>query len=630
MRQRLHAAPRGRKRLRPVGVLLFTCGFLLASVTAAFAYFTVGVINRSPFALTEASSLSAPSGARAVVDGSAAITIDWRLPSQQLAGARYRVIRTTGAESPVVVCTVRATVSTCADSGLTPDTTYDYAIMAVLGSNWQSTPIRTAATTAISQLRIGLSPAPYTAGKRITIPTVTAMTGGRIDTSYTGAKTIDWSGLGRSPSGRAPLYPTRTLRFVNGVAQADSAFMDYAAGTGTLTAADAHDPGMAGSVVFAIGSARPGLLAITAPPAPIAAGGTVSLGVTIEDAYGNTVATGPGSTDSIRVSLSPGSFHAGATTKAAVGGLASFSGLQIETAGTYTITAVDTSQRSVKRATTKPFSVYPAKLVITSKALSGPSAATLDIGPVTVERETAGGEGTTQGSLVAKLSSNPSAGATFGADRFGDRAETDVTFAPGESTVTFWFGDTRAGTVIISVSAPDYLQAAQSEQITGGSLDVSLSSSAASAGNGTRTLTLATIRPTGASFTTGDDVVTMTNIGTAPVEDLTARFASTSPDSALARGLSICLVSAGYVIYNGPFPQALGTWAILGDMAAGTSDTYTLNIYAGDETTPCGAVSTGGDRAEPGTSTANGLNPGAVGETVSTRITVGYSGEGSA
>src|SRR5438132_11213921 len=65
------------------------------------------------------------------------------------------------------------------------------------------------------------------------------------------------------------------------------------------------------------------------------AGGTVSLGVTVEDQFGNPITTGnTGSTDTISVALSSQSFAAGTTSVVAANGVASFSGLQINsTAG---------------------------------------------------------------------------------------------------------------------------------------------------------------------------------------------------------------------------------------------------------------------------------------------------------
>jgi hypothetical protein len=92
----------------------------------------------------------------------------------------------------------------------------------------------------------------------------------------------------------------------------------------------------------------------------------------------------------------------------------------------------------------------------------------------------------------------------------------------------------------------------------------------------------------------------------------------------LATQLSICEVTSGYVLYNGPLPEALDTEAIVGSIAAGGSDTYILNVYAGAERTACGDATTG--PAVSGTSTAPGLSLSAPGVsiTITTTVGIGY------
>ena len=64
------------------------------------------------------------------------------------------------------------------------------------------------------------------------------------------------------------------------------------------------------------------LVVTSQPSSAITAGGTVSVGVTIQDAFGNAITTGnTGSTDTLAVALSSGSFAAGTTSVAAVNGV---------------------------------------------------------------------------------------------------------------------------------------------------------------------------------------------------------------------------------------------------------------------------------------------------------------------
>jgi len=171
------------------------------------------------------------------------------------------------------------------------------------------------------------------------------------------------------------------------------------------------------------------------------------------------------------------------------------------------------------------------------------------------------------------------------------------------------------------------VQTTSHQTITVGTLgtpDVVLSSPGASAGNGTKDLTLSAVSPTGPSFTTGDEVVTITNKATFSASAITQTLATANSSSDLAKQLSICEVTSGYVLYNGPLPEALDTEAIVGSIAARGSDTYILNVYAGAERTACGAVKTG--PAVPGTSTAPGLSLPArgVGITITTTVGIGY------
>ena len=70
---------------------------------------------------------------------------------------------------------------------------------------------------------------------------------------------------------------------------------------------------------------------------------------TVEDTFGNTITTGnTGSTDNVKVTphLREPRFlqRTELTSVAALNGVANFSGLQMNTAGNYTITASDTTQ----------------------------------------------------------------------------------------------------------------------------------------------------------------------------------------------------------------------------------------------------------------------------------------------
>ncbi len=196
---------------------------------------------------------------------------------------------------------------------------------------------------------------------------------------YAGSLAVTFSGPSNSPapSNKAPSYPA-SLTFTNGSATASITL--YAVESPQLTVAAAGaTSGTSGT--FAVIPGPENTLGIVAQPSSTTAGGTVTISVAVRDQYSNQITTGnTGSTDTISVALSSGNFAGGTTTVAASNGLAGFSNLQINTAGSnYTITATDLTHTSVTAATTNSFAVSPAaenKLVVTTQPPSSVAAGT--------------------------------------------------------------------------------------------------------------------------------------------------------------------------------------------------------------------------------------------------------------
>ncbi len=147
---------------------------------------------------------------------------------------------------------------------------------------------------------------------------------------------------------------TTSVAATNGVASF-SGLQITNAGNLTITASDTSRAGVTTATTnpITVSPAVTSQLVISTQPAgSITAGGTVGLGVTLEDQFNNVVSSGTGSNDTISVALSSGSFASGTTSVAATNGVASFSGLKITNAGNLTITASDTSRAGVSTATT--------------------------------------------------------------------------------------------------------------------------------------------------------------------------------------------------------------------------------------------------------------------------------------
>jgi len=169
---------------------------------------------------------------------------------------------------------------------------------------------------------------------------------------------------------------------------------------------------------------------------------------------------------------------------------------------------------------------------------------------------------------------------------------------------------------------------ASAQQITAGTMNVTIASATAASGNNTSAITFAPAIEN-SSFTTGDQLVTITNNSNIPVKEITATpsdpFTAGTANAALAAEVSLCEVSSGEVIYNGLL-SAAPAQAINGTLIAGGTDNYTVNIYAGNEPTACGAVTTPGNAAVAGMSTSGDLQPAAEGGVITPTMTVTYSG----
>jgi sugar lactone lactonase YvrE/Tol biopolymer transport system component len=245
------------------------------------------------------------------------------------------------------------------------------------------------------------------AGVKAGVPfafTVTAEDGaGNVATGFNGPVTVN---LGQNPTG-AGLGGSTTVSAVNGVARFTLSVT--LAGSGYILSASAAGLPPAATSPFGV-AATPELLAIS-PPVAAAAGSPFAVTVTAEDANGNpdpsfggtvTLAVGPGSP--------PGTFLGGPTSVVAVNGTATFSGLQLTQAGSYTLTA---TTANLLGGFSAPFLVSagtPAQL-----ALTLPSAATAG-SPFTVTVAVQDAQGNTvpsfNGPVSIGLGANPT-GATL-------------------------------------------------------------------------------------------------------------------------------------------------------------------------------------------------------------------------
>jgi len=176
------------------------------------------------------------------------------------------------------------------------------------------------------------------------------------------------------------------------------------------------------------------------------------------------------------------------------------------------------------------------------------------------------------------------------------------------------------------------------QTITAGTLDVRLSSPAATAGDNSKSLTLAGFGPTGSTFKTDASSITITNYGTLAAQEVwvgVSAAALTGADAALWSQLSLCIWSppsinggSGLTVFNGLVSTLEAMNGGKGQQVAGfvgpngpPTDAYTTEFYAGLNTTACGNNAYGGQYATPPS-----LTDAAQGGVVTPSVNIAYEG----
>ncbi|HEX3827728.1 MAG TPA: hypothetical protein VHV82_10700, partial [Sporichthyaceae bacterium] len=248
---------------------------------------------------------------------------------------------------------------------------------------------------------------------------------------------------------------------------------DTKAGNPTITVSGALT---SGTQVETITTATANKFAITSTAVSGAASAGAALGpITVQeqDTFGNPVLAPTGGTTVTLTSNSTGTAIFSATS-----GGGSVSSVTIPAgassvafyygdtkAGTPTITAGGTLTSATQGET---ITVGPAAKFVLTSPVSGTASATATLGPITVqEQDTVGNPVLAPiGGTTVTLTSNSTGTAHF-ALTSGGSAITSVTIPVGFSSVTFYYGDTKAGSPTISAGGT-LTSATQTETITAG------------------------------------------------------------------------------------------------------------------------------------------------------------------
>ena len=285
------------------------------------------------------------------------------------------------------------------------------------------------------------------------------------------ARSRPWGSRARLRAGTAFFTTTQngstatSVTIANGASSSPSFYYsDQAAGSPTITASGTvNGSAITGntSTFTMVPGAESKLAITTQPAASVTAGSAFTVGVSVEDQFGNVITTGTGNNDAMSVALSSGSFAGGSTTTAtASAGVASFNNLKINGAATnYTVTVSDTTHTAVTSTVTNSFNVVAAaanKVVFTTSPSGNQTVSSnASVGPFVAQVQDQFGNPVTNAgsSATLGLSSTSSSGHPFFTTTQNGSTATSVTIANGaSSSPSFYYSDQAAGSPTITAS----------------------------------------------------------------------------------------------------------------------------------------------------------------------------------
>jgi hypothetical protein len=350
---------------------------------------------------------------------------------------------------------------TAASSGLTSATQVE-TITAAAGAKLVITSTAfsaTASTSATSAFTTTLEDAfgnPTTSASPIAV---------NLSSSSSGAKFATASGGG----------PVTSVTLLANTKSVTAYYADTVAGTPTITVqASGLSPN--GSQTETITAAKASKLVFITSSVSGAASSSATLGpitVQLEDTYGNPVAaSGSGTVVKLTSSSSGGIFAAtsGAThitsiTIAAGNSSASFYYGDTKT-GSPVITAASSGLTSASQ--TETITGVATKLVFISSPVSGAASSSATLGPIVVQVQNASGSPVAVATNTTVTLASSSTGGIFSANSTGTPTTTSVVIPAGSSSVSFYYGDTKAGSPLITAASSGLTSATQTETITAG------------------------------------------------------------------------------------------------------------------------------------------------------------------
>jgi hypothetical protein len=363
------------------------------------------------------------------------------------------------------------------------------------GGNYQVTfaPNTGVITQTMDHFVVAASPASVTAGESFLLAVTAEDAAGNVVSGYAG--TVQF--ISSDP---LEPQPAAALSFTPGLGVAYTLATLQTVGSWTITAGDGYYSGTTAPVT--VSAACVSTVAFSQQPAGTSVGATIPLTVKVEDAYGNVVSSGAGSTANVTLAIASGPAGGqlwGTTTVKAVGGVATFSNLSIDQAGNYTLTASAAGVGGTVTSSSFNVTAGPAsQLAFTGQPTNTPGADTMANVKVAVEDQYGNPVTTDSSNVTLTLNAATSGG--------GGVLKGTTTVAAVGGVATF------SGLSIVNSSNNSYSAAGTGYSLTVNDTDngVALTVAKSAVFNTTLIVTSCTMTPTGfvATFSQPFEVAT--------------------------------------------------------------------------------------------------------------------------
>jgi hypothetical protein len=465
-----------RRRNRALILVIAALGLTVLVSGVAYAFYTS---TGSAGAFVTVGTLNPPTNVTVPASSAGSVDVSWTAPTGPLAATGYDISRTnTETSATAGVCGTPAThviTTSCTDSAV-PLGTYTYQVTAVYRSWTAVSSSSTSSSVTTPRLVFTAQPSNAIAGAGITPAVRVTVQDGAGSAVATAGVTISLA-IGANPGSGSLSGTTTATTNASGTATFSGLSINTVGVGYTLSASSASIPSV-NSSLFNISAAVPSKLVFTTTVSGSqSASATATIGpfaVQAQDAFGNPSGVGSSAVTVVLSSTSSGTkfftptinggssgpvtISAGATTSAAF--------YYADTkAATPSLTAAATvNSVALSSATTSLTIVAGAasRLVVNPSTLSGLASSSATLGPVSVTQEDSlGNQSIAASTVVVSLASNTTGTATF-ASTSGGTATASVTIPIGSAGTTFFYGDTKAGTSVITATHAPYTAASVS------------------------------------------------------------------------------------------------------------------------------------------------------------------------